>query len=448
MNKHLLILICVAASVHIIYSTLWYVMGRPQYSLGGDASSYITTAQNFLSQDIWSSDQKLYPLPDNFRTPLYPLFLSFFLFFHLSFFYAVVFQDSIMILGVAVVYVLGKKLFSERIAFFASLILALSPYLASSFVSRSIMAEPFSFLFTSLSFLLFALYIRDTKQNYLYLGSLFLALDALTKPQFVLFSFFILLAFIYTQGKKKVSHCVISLGLFGLLISPWLYYTFTRFRVLQFSSVSHTTLFDASVRFQSWREGTRGKDYRVEGRKVLDVENDPTFTDTQLFEPHNALRLASYGISYISHAPFSYIVYHLIHIPRLFYHDTTIDSLYEDFGIFSSIHQGDDIQVIKDGIRGNISSAWYGLIDHPAWILSLSLKFLTLLMSILAFSTVFFERKRHMLFLVGVIAVYGALVSPFGLHRYRVPIEPLLLLLAFNTISIIKKRSTVKYPVY
>lgn len=445
-DKKLVIVLIASVSIHILFSALWLFMGHPQYSLGGDAPSYINTAHNVLEKGIWSSDSGAYPRPDNFRTPVYPLMLALFIGAHISLLFVALFQDLLLVCGAVITYTLGKKLFSPRVAFISALCVGLSPYLASSFVARSIMTEPLALTLTTAAFLSLAIFIDTKRARWLYIGTLLLGIDALTKPQFVLFGVTIILAVALATTRMSTvrsaaKQCITACVLFAALLAPWAYYTFVTLGVTQFSSVSHTTLFDAATRFKSWESARQGviydQDYRRQGRIALGIPlNDTAFSDHELFEPHNAARLAQVGMSIIVSSPLDFALYHIIHIPRLFYHDTTIDSLHEDFGIFPSIEGGDDIDIIKYAATGHIRHAYDLVMQHPAWTLSLMLKLATLLMSILAFASYYFDRRKSTLFLISVLALYGILVSPFGLHRYRVPIEPILLLLGLTSISL------------
>jgi hypothetical protein len=157
--------------------------------------------------------------------------------------------------------------------------------------------------------------------------------------------------------------------------------------------------------------------------------------------------LAKLGTKFLKERPLSFAIYDITRIPRLFWHDTTVDTVANDFKIPQNLKPGEmDINVIKDIFQGKIGAGLKKLTVHPIWILSLFLKTLTLILSLLAFAHFFLFWKftgqisKVSLFLFLFILLYGVMASPVGMQRYRVPIEPFLLILAFDSVRLIYRR--------
>lgn len=439
-NK-IIIIFCCAILLRLIFSIGLFATDQPLFSLKGDAESYIQTAKNFIEKGVWSANPGDNPRPDNVRTPVYPLFLMFFLGFGIPLVYAAIIQDILMAISAVLIYVLGRRLFSEKVAFFAGLVFALEPYLASTFVSRAIMTEVFAVFLLILSFLNLALYIKEKNNKNLIAGSVFLALSALTKPQFFLFFIFIFIAVILA-GKMRLKPLFFACAVFLLLISPWLFYNFFILKTIQFSSVPGLSLYVAADFFQQWEnkdDYLKVYEYPIEkAKRMLGVSAE------ELFEPENAKKLSNIGKEIIVARPFSFAYYQIIHIPRLFWHETTIETIAQDFNISQNAKQGEmDINVIKNVLHGRFNDAFKNLSNHPIWIVSLFLKIAVLLLGLLALLNFFLrwilgkEISRVSLFLLLIIVLYAVMMSPFGQQRYRVPIEPFILILAFDSIGLI-----------
>ncbi|MEK7598926.1 MAG: glycosyltransferase family 39 protein [Patescibacteria group bacterium] len=446
-TKHKIAIIFIAAvAVRILFGFGLFFNHNSLVSYTGDAADYLNTAGNFLYKGIWSASP-VDPEPDNFRTPIYPLFLLFFYRFNISFNYAGFVQDLIMAITAVLIYVLGRKIFSEKAVFPAAVFFALNPYLASSFISKAIMTEAFVIFFLVISLFNLGIYIAYKKSGNLYYGSVFLALAALTKPQFFFFGVFLFLA-VFFAGEQKIIKRFIYAGLIFLtMLSPWLYYNFFVLKVFQFSSNPLAALYQDTGFFQEFLKGGHGPAYNDytwdRAKERLGVDHD-----AQLFEPHRARKLAKSGIEFIRKNLFWFVVYDIVSIPRLFWHDTTVDAIIHDFGIDSAVlgPGGMDINAVKNIFRGEFYAAAGELRTHPIWYFSLFLKLTTLLASGLALLNFFLQWKfnetfpKNSLFLLLFILLYAAIVSPLGQQRYRAPISPFMAILAFDSIRLIYLR--------
>lgn len=437
-NKVILIF-SIALTIRLIFGLGLFFSGQELYSQAGDAPDYIQTAQNFLEKKIWSADPGVNPEFDNLRTPVYPLFLSIFISLKIPLFYATVFQDILMAVTAVLIFTLGRRIFSEKISFWTALIFATDPYLSSTFISKSLMTEPIAIFFLSVAFLNLAIFIKEKKMKNLTWGSIFLALLALTKPQFFFFFIFIGLAIILSRQKQKLKLFVLSYCLFFFIISPWMIYNFFSFKTWKFSSVSDVTMYVIADYFQTWKNKSYGKDsegYIEKARKIVGAENA-----AQLFRPGNAKTLSEIGKETILHDPFSFAFYHITHIPRLFWHDTTIETISKDFGIKQKDKGGSDIEAAKNLLMGNFKKGIVEIKKNPIWLISLFLKIFALALGIFAIFNPLIKYAATKRFPVESILIsfaiifYAAMISPVGQHRYRSLIEPLILFLSLEALG-------------
>ena len=440
-TRRVALVVGIALFVQIGYGWLLQASGQEPFSFVGDGPSYMETARNVLEEGVWSSDPAPNPLPDNFRAPIYPLLLIGFIKLGWPFTLLFVLQALAVAAAAGLTYWYGRSLFSERVGLIAGLVLAVDPILASRAVSKALMTEAFALPLLLIGFGSLALFVKRSDGKQLLISTLALGLGANLKPQFV---FFLLLSYVAVFHVKRVSARTVlaSLGLAGLLLLPWLSYNFIVLGVPQFSSVSETNLFDIGYRFQHWL--TKSKDpyfnenYIIAGSALVGAENS-----MQLFEPIKAKRLARIGREWIVSAPLPFLWFHTTRVPRTFYHDTTIDTLYEDFGWFPSLRNGDSTALAKHIVFFRRSQAMDEIREHPASLLALAFQIIVLLVSLLALSNdvvrraLVGDRSSVALLWIALLLAYGFLVSPMGLHRYRVPIEPMLLLLAMDSLLVL-----------
>jgi len=439
-NKVILIF-SIALTIRLMFGLGLFFSGQELYSQAGDAPDYIQTAQNFLEKRIWSADSGNNPQPDNLRTPIYPLFLSIFLLLKIPLFYVAVFQDLLMAVTAVCIYGLGRRIFSEKVSFFSAIIFALNPYLASTFISKSIMTEPTAIFFLTISFLNLAIFMKEGDNKNLTWGTIFLALLALTKPQFFFFFIFIGLAILFSGRKEKLRISALSFSLFFILVSPWMIYNFLSFKTWQFSSVSNVTLYVIADYFQIWKKKNYDKNnetYIEKAKRITGAENA-----AQLFMPENSKNLSEIGKKIIFQDPVSFSFYHITHIPRLFWHDTTVETIEENFGIKQSNIEKSDIDAVKNLLNGNLKKGLLDIKENPVWIISLFLKILALILGALAILNPLIKHavtKRFFatsILFASAIILYAIMISPVGQHRYRSLIEPLILLSSLETLSLL-----------
>jgi len=183
---------------------------------GGDSPGYMYMAK------YWAEHGAL--LPTNFRTPGYLFFLAIiYLIFH-SFIPAIFFGALISAFAAPLIYLIGREIFSERIALIAGTLTAIEPM--GLFLGVSILTEGIFTPVLLLTVYFFIRYLKAGKQVYLYSSSALLALATLIRP--IMFYFWPLaIPFIIYKSKdlewrSAMKKALVFIVIFFLVLSPWL----------------------------------------------------------------------------------------------------------------------------------------------------------------------------------------------------------------------------------
>jgi len=130
--------------VHAVVALALSLHGEGAF-LMPDSFSYLPIAQNLVEHGVYSGDA-VNLVPHNFRTPLYPLFLTPFVMLNVPIFFVAFAQGILVSLAAVFLYLLGRRLFSEKVAVSAAILLGIEP--GGVFISNLILTESlFVFLF-------------------------------------------------------------------------------------------------------------------------------------------------------------------------------------------------------------------------------------------------------------------------------------------------------------
>jgi len=196
------------------------IYGESQFVSDYDARVYLREAYNIVNHGVFSTAAEAPFAPDNFRTPLYPLFIAFFLYFKMPILFVIIVQNFIAGLIAIVTYRIGLKIFElHSVGVIASLLFIFEP--ASKYWNSILMSDTlFAFLFlVSVYFLI---------NHRIYLSAICLGLATLTRPIGLYFIVIFLLAFSIYQFLKArhyadvLKKIVLASVLFLLVLSPWL----------------------------------------------------------------------------------------------------------------------------------------------------------------------------------------------------------------------------------
>lgn len=193
-------------------------------AMSGDSVEYDGIAINFLkgyglssygpiSQGVIVNAEQ--PTAQMRREPLYPLFLAaiYFLFGH-SALPVIMAQFIIYGLICSIIYLTGKIVFSEKVAFWGSIVLAAHPNTALIF--SQIGQESLATLFSALSIFLLVFSAIKDERKYLISSAIFLSLSVLTRSVLLLFPLVTIFYFLVTMGRRKA---LLSWAVFCLVFS-------------------------------------------------------------------------------------------------------------------------------------------------------------------------------------------------------------------------------------
>lgn len=192
--------------------------------VGGDSLGYMSLAKNLVEHGVFSFADNAPFVPTNFRTPGYPLFLAVIYFIFHSFLPAMFLGAIVAAFAAPLVYLIGREIFSETIAFWSGFLIAIEP--TGLLLGVSILTEGIFTPVLLLSVYFFVKYLKTARTRQLYWFSVFLGLAVLIRP--ILFYFWpVVIPFIFYKEKNfswrlSLRKIFISGAILVLILSPWL----------------------------------------------------------------------------------------------------------------------------------------------------------------------------------------------------------------------------------
>ncbi|MBU4220133.1 MAG: glycosyltransferase family 39 protein [Euryarchaeota archaeon] len=357
-----------------------------------DSSFYDGIAKNILAGNGFG-----YPEPTAYVTPLYPLFLSaVYMIFGHNILAVQLLQALIGSLSVLCVYFIAKKIFDEKIGSIAAIIMAFYPH--QIFWSGYILTETlyvFLLLFAILFFIRFC--ERQTIVNALVAGIL-LGIAGLTRPIAFCFTAFLIIYIIWLN-KNKVQglkfSCIFVIGVL-LVSSPWIIRNYNTFGEFIPGSTEGWFVFYAG----NSPGATGGLDGYVTGYQDFTPLNFTSTSERNLSETemNNEYKLSS--LNFIKENPSSFFKI----MPRKFWNMW----------------------------RPNYAKA--SIKNHAL----MSLPYI--IMIALALCGIYYSYQKHKNKLKWILYFFIAYNILFhlifiGLIRYRLPVEPVLIIFAAYAIS-------------
>lgn len=398
-----------------------------------DSLTYLQVGKNLITHGIYSMEVSSTPHPDNFRTPLYPLFLIPFIWLKTSLYVPAIVQNIFMSLGIVVFLFLSQKIFGRAESLLAACFFALEPFTA--LISSQIMTEAIFVPLFLLSLLLVALYIKNKKIVNLISGAIFLALAALTRPIAFYLFLTIPLAVLLAEKNKKLflKNSFLALVSFFIVVSPWLLFNAIKLNTAEFSSVSNMQFYAYHGRmFDEWRH--RNDTSTNDRLPQLDLS---TINDT--FDARAIPLIKSTGLRYLKAHWSEYLIYHFIRLP----------SLYTDSGYASILNGLPFLKFNYDTVKGGFfdqltvgkfSDVLHTIVSQPLFLVLLFADLFFILIALLALLNPLFHYLIHkkipafILWLILVLSIYTIIASPIGGARFRIPINPILFILAMNSL--------------
>jgi 4-amino-4-deoxy-L-arabinose transferase-like glycosyltransferase len=400
-----------------------------------DSLTYLQVAENLIEHQVYSMEISDTPHADNFRTPLYPIFLVPFVWLETSLYAPAIAQLLIVSAAIALFFLLARKIFSEKVSIIATTLFALEPF--GALIESQIMTESIFILFFGSSILLLTLYIKDKKLKHLVIASAAMALAGLTRP--IAFYLFILIPFavLLSYGIKNIKWKQIGLGLliFFVISSPWLIFTTFKLHSLTVSSIPSMQVYEYhATMFDEWRQ-TRGA---KKDDLLPEVNLDPV---NNTFDARAIGPIKEVGIEYIKSHAFEYVLFHTTRIPQLF-NRSGYENILNGVGFLNFYHDSTDREV---------SNSWFEKIkNQPAFLFIAIADLFFIIITLLALVNPFLYNKlnkkfrKEIIFLIVLIILYSIIASPIASIRFRIPINIILFLLAFDSIAMLNKIYKIK----
>jgi len=364
----------------IIKLVLLFVLGAKPFL---DGTGYIKIAHEIVENNF------LYPSNELIDAPVSPYIYSFFVWLE-NFIGINAYAIPNIILATAtiyIVYLISLEVFNnQKIANITAIITTFYPFL--NFYSISILTETIYIFFLYLSFLYGIRFIKNFEYKNLILFTLFFTIDTLTRFQNLAMYPFILGLFIYFGYKKQniIPIILIFSGVFLLTMTPWWirnYKVFNEFVITSQGYSGHV-----------FYAGNNPKNKTGGGIVPIDVDYSQFDNITNLEEKDKAQWKA--GIEWIKNNPTDWIILEFRKFKRLFsltFYAKQYDKWYYNL-----------ISVLSYGVI--LLLFLYSLFFIKPYFKELSLMFL------------------YSFLMVGIYMVFIASI------RYRLPIEPFMIILA------------------
>lgn len=217
LGLELLILILVARHVNWSLSP---------YLTGFDTIEYSTIARNLVENQAFSKSLSAPFIPNFFRSPGYSFWLAFIYWIFGSFKPAVFLGIIIFAFFAPLTYLIARKVFSEKLAFWSGIIFALEPRMA--FSAPFLLSEQiFLPLFLLSTFFTVKFFNNPEDKKYIFLSAGLLAISALVRGvSLYLWPVLLIFFFIKLYRKKPLSDIFKTLALatiiFILVMFPWI----------------------------------------------------------------------------------------------------------------------------------------------------------------------------------------------------------------------------------
>jgi len=411
---------------------------------GTDQTEYGRIAINLVEHGSFSVAESAPYIPNPARTPIFPLFLSFSYLLTGGFILATLLNIVISAITAIIVFEIAFLITKRpKPAFMSGLIFALLPY--KIYLSSLIMADIMFMFFFSLFILFFCkMIIRETSfniKNAILVGSL-LGLSVLVRPVtqfFIVVPIFVGLFFFKEDFKKRVFVSVLMFGSFIFILSPWLLRNEVHFGEPFLSSIGRYHMYVSYLApWQAYREGVS----RDEKHREVSEYIESKYGKDAMYNIEASTELSKIAKKEILSAPLNYLFFHISATPIYFLNNDFILTVREAFNIkLPGIYIAQKIFAFdfKGLWRSVFSSGLFFILFFLVSYLIVAIK------SGLGILWAFYHLKRN--FHLGAFVILSILYFPLlvgfeGHARFRIPIEPFLII--FSTMAVLSVWSFIK----
>lgn len=399
-------------------------MMEPELLMRIDSATYLAPARSLLNDFSYSSPGGM---PTALRVPLYPLVLALALAAGGgSLAFCVIVHCAVSALAVPLLYQAALEFSGKRrVAVTAALLMMFSPTeiaFAPMFLSEGMFVT-----LVTLELLFFLRFVRQRKDEELFLSSATAAFAALTRPLNVLWIFPALFVSFFVPGatgRRRILRAVIAFALFVLILAPWVIRNARIGSGWRLDEVSADSLRHNASVVESRVNGIPAQFYREQYAITFEKE----FSDRKKYPDRDAC--LSYEERYLSaillRHPGTYFL--LFFNPSKLVPD--VPTFLENLKLTTGGRGTWDV-IIKDGLFAGIRHYFAGKLHLPFLLTPLILLLLATYAG--AFCEVLFalaEKKWMVVLLFLLFCVYYLMVvGPGGYPRFQLPALPFLCLL-------------------
>lgn len=245
----------------------------------GDGRDYQNLANNLIYHQTLAITSNPPYLPTSFRTPIYPFWLAFIYLISRSYNVAVFIGAFVFALSASTAYLIGREIFTEKIAMIAAFLFGLEPW--ALYQAGFLTAEQIFMPLFLLSTYLFIRYLKSGAILPLCLSSLILGISVLTRPValffIVIFMFFIFIFESKYSIRRSFKISMLVFLIFITVLTPWLIRNKVVLHSWQFSSASGIRIFGDYIMLKQYLGKTKPDevvDLYEESRRLLGVKNN------------------------------------------------------------------------------------------------------------------------------------------------------------------------------
>jgi len=317
-NKWLIIIFIIAVLLRLVLLSV-NVHNAPDFAnaIKGD-DGYFEYSRNIADGNGFTYKEGDVYLPTTLRPPLYPYFLATLISIYDSYPFVIFIQIIIgSLIPVLAMLVARKYILRDSIVITIGFLLAIEPY--SMLMSVIFYTETlFTFLFLIFIIFLFS-YIKKQSWRNLIITSVFLALAVLVKPTVqylpILFPLLVMWQTKRYFSKEVILKSLVFVGIFIILISPWLYRNYRVFGKIDMSAQQAFNLyvyFAPSVRAIEFKTGFAKELNAFTTERGVDV-NNITLANSSYYTKEALTEIVRY--------PFSVIKILCVSVITFFTHD-------------------------------------------------------------------------------------------------------------------------------
>ncbi|PQP35626.1 hypothetical protein C6A37_01635 [Desulfobacteraceae bacterium SEEP-SAG9] len=435
-NKSLKIIICFAILLRLIFFLTvnpWNDHILKDKIIVNDALQYHNLALEILEDLSFSS---------TIRTPGYPSFIAMiYLIFGVRPWVVLFIQLLLNIFSLIMVYLLSKMFFNNKISIIATFLYAIDPHVI--FYSTTLLTDTlFVFLFLS-SILSLIQGLSNQKALFLFLTGFFLGLATLVRPISQYFIFIVLLIVLFYPDIKwsfRLKAIPCFLFIFILTISPWMFRNYSQYGRLSLTSMQGSTLLFWYATYVEVSKTSKTKEQvRTEFKNIAE-EKGINNIDNQFAKSDIYNKIA---IDYLSENINTYVIYHIKGNLKMFANLNTKNIC--DFLRLKNTKL--DYEYSATSFSNLIANFLKVKTMHEIAVGILIIFFLLITYSSFIIGAISMISKKESLFLfltLLIIFYFLSLTGIMGDARYKLPIEPFILIISANGISNILNTSSMR----